>query len=238
MDTAPVRLDVQKGSGLRDEQTWPLERAVPTHWYLDPKTAHAVHSVNDGGLVMAPPATPNAPTAYHYPNPAWTVGTTIIENGMPQPVRGLLTFTSEPLEHDTEVTGPIAMVLYVMSDQTDTEFFVKISEQQAVLKVKEVVMDVVARNVSPPSTMVTRGWLKASHRELDADRSTSLRPYHTHVNLEPIEPGKIIRYDIEIWPTSYLFHKGNRIRLEIANGDSMVADGLFTTTMVTRWAAT
>ncbi len=227
MDTAPVRLDIQNGGGLRDEQTWPLERAVPTRLYLDPKIAHAVHSINDGSLVITPSAQSTQPTAYHYPNPAWTVGTTIIEHGIPQPVRGLLTFTSEPLEHDIEVTGPISLVLYVASDQTDTEFFVKISEQQAVPRVKEVVMDVVARDVPPPSRMVTRGWLKASHRELDADRNTLLRPYHTHANPDPIEPGKIIRYDIEIWPTSYVFHKGNRIRIEIANGDSMIADGPF-----------
>lgn len=88
-------------------------------------------------------------------------------------------------------------------------------------------MDVVARDVPVPSTMVTRGWLKASHRALDPDRSTPERPYHTHLNPQSIEPGKIIRYDIEIWPTSYLFHRGNRIRLELANGDSMIADGLF-----------
>jgi hypothetical protein len=44
-------------------------------------------------------------------------------------------------------------VLYVASDQTDTAFFVKISEQQAVPRVKELVMDVVARDVPPPSTI-------------------------------------------------------------------------------------
>ncbi|MBV9579030.1 MAG: hypothetical protein JO057_10610 [Chloroflexi bacterium] len=44
---------------------------------------------------------------------------------------------------------------------------------------------------------------------------------------QAIVPGAIVRYDVEVWPTSYLFRRGNRIRVEIANGDSMVADGLF-----------
>lgn len=228
MDLAPVRIDVQNGEHLRDETAWPLARAIPTAYYLDPKPAHAVTSLNDGSLTTVKPTAANTrPTPYAYPNHAWTVGTTIIEHGIPQPVRGILTFTSEALDHDIEVTGPITAVLYVESDQTDTEFFVKISEQEAMPKLKEIVMEHVAKDVPPPSTMVTRGWLKASHRALSPERSTPLQPYHTHTNPEPIEPGAIVRYDIEVWPTSYLFRKGNRIRAEIANGDSMVADGLF-----------
>jgi putative CocE/NonD family hydrolase len=227
-DLAPVRIDIQNGEHLRAEVTWPLERAVPVAYYLDPKPAHAVTSLNDGSLTTVKPSAATAePTRYAYPNPAWTVGTTIIEHGIPQPVRGILTFTSEPLEQDLEVTGPIAAVLYVESDQTDTEFFIKISEQEAVPRLKGIIMERVARDVPPPSVMVTRGWLKASHRALGLERSTPLRPHHTHTDPEPIEPGAIIRYDIEVWPTSYLFRQGNRIRVEIANGDSMVADGLF-----------
>lgn len=34
-------------------------------------------------------------------------------------------------------------------------------------------------------------------------------------------------YDIEVWPTCYRFTKGSRIRVEIAPGDSQIADGLF-----------
>ncbi|MFF3673781.1 CocE/NonD family hydrolase C-terminal non-catalytic domain-containing protein [Streptomyces sp. NPDC002120] len=103
-------------------------------------------------------------------------------------------------------------MLYAESDQTDTDFHVKISEQKAVPKLRQALMRRVAKNVPPPSAMVTRGWLKASHR--------------THPP-RPIEPGTVVRYEIEVWPTSYLFPKGSRIRLEIANGDSAVADGLF-----------
>ena len=78
-----------------------------------------------------------------------------------------------------------------------------------------------------PSAMVARGWLKASHRALDAGRSTADRPHHSHVDPQPIRPAEIVRYDIELWPTAYLFRARSRIRVEIGNGDSMVADGLF-----------
>ena len=228
MNTPPVRIDIQNGETLRAEQSWPVERAVPTPFYLDPAPAGAVHSVNDGSLTTTAPTTGSAePTVFAYPRPEWTVGTTVIEHGIPRPVQGLLTFTTSPLDEDLEVTGPIAAVLYVETDQTDTEFFIKISEQLAVPRPREFVMHHLAGDMPPPAQMVTRGWLKASHRSVDPERTTPLRPWHPQTAAEPVTPGQIVRYDIEIWPTSYLFRRGNRIRVEIGNGDSMVSDGLF-----------
>ncbi|MDH6115489.1 putative CocE/NonD family hydrolase [Kitasatospora sp. MAP12-15] len=207
--------DLRRRSGRppRAESEWPPRRAEPTALYLSPDPAHAVGSLNDGSLTSTAPNRPaGQPTAYDYPNPEWTVGTTVITDGIPQPTRGILTFTTPPLERDTEVTGKITLVLYAESDQSDTDFHVKLSEQKAVPKLKQTLMRRVAKNVPPPSATVTRGWLKASHL--------------THPP-QPIEPGTVVRYEIEVWPTSYLFPKGSRIRLEIANGDSPVADGLF-----------
>ena len=75
---------------------------------------------------------------------------------------------------------------------------------------------------------MSKGWLKASHREKDAERSTRLRPFYTHTNPQPLTPGEIYEFDIEVLPISYVFKKGHRIRLEIANGDSPLTDGVFT----------
>jgi len=187
-----------------------------------------VRSLNDGTLSSTPPAQLTDGTQYSYPRPEWTVGTTVISNGIPQPTAGILTFTSPPLEEDVEITGPIAAVLFAESDQTETQWFVKISEQQQIRPaLKRVLMSRVAPDVPPPATMVTRGWLKGSHRLLDTSRSTPLRPVHDETHPEPVPVGEVVRYDIEVWPTSYVFHKGNRIRVEIANGDSMITDGLF-----------
>jgi putative CocE/NonD family hydrolase len=234
MDGPPVRLMVQHRSAapdwrdVRPEPVWPLERAIPTPFYLHPGPAKAVHSLNDGSLSADAPTGGEGSTSYSYPNPAWTVGTTVIgSNGIPNPVKSVLTFCSDPLEEDIEIAGPIAMVLYASSTAEDTEFFVKLSEQYSVPALRREIQEHLAGETPPPSTMVSRGWLKASHRRLDADRSTALRPFHTHTNPEPIEPGTIYRFDIEIWPSCYRFTKGSRIRVEIAPGDSQIADGLF-----------
>ena len=229
-DLPAVRLDVQNSrqKGLRDEAAWPLERAVATPYYLDPTPARAVRSLNDGSLSSDPPTEPTSGTRYDYPRPEWTVGTTVISNGIPQPTAGIVTFTSPPLDEDVEITGPIAAVLFAESDQTETQWFVKVSEQQQIRPaLKRILMSRVAPDVPPPSTMVTRGWLKGSHRKLDTVRSSTLRPVHNENHPEPVPAGEVVRYDIEVWPTSYVFRKGNRIRVEIANGDSMIADGLF-----------
>jgi predicted acyl esterase len=85
-----------------------------------------------------------------------------------------------------------------------------------------------AKLLNPNSELVTRGWLRASHRALDASKTTEMEPYHTHSDPQPIEPGKIYRFDISIEPMAHRFEKGNRVRLEIVNGDSVVTDVLWT----------
>ena len=42
-----------------------------------------------------------------------------------------------------------------------------------------------------------------------------------------LTPGEIYRFDIEVLPICYVFGKGHRIRLELANGDSPATDGVF-----------
>ena len=56
---------------------------------------------------------------------------------------------------------------------------------------------------------------------------TPHRPFYTHTDPQPIEPGRIYRYEIEAMPFSNVFRKGHRVRLEIVNGDSMLTDSLF-----------
>jgi putative CocE/NonD family hydrolase len=134
----------------------------------------------------------------------------------------VLTFTSAPLTSDIEVTGPIVLKLFASSDQIDARFIVKLADQFP--------QDDVARakGDQPAFTNVSKGWLKASHREKDAERSTDIRPFYTHTNPQPLTPGEIYEFDVEVLPVSYVFRKGHRIRLEIANGDSPLTDAVFT----------
>ena len=142
-------------------------------------------------------------------------------NGRPDPVRRVLTFTSAPLTSDIEVTGPIVLKLYASSDQIDTRFIVKLADQYPQDEAAR------AKGEQPAFTNVSKGWLKASHREKDEARSTPTRPFYTHRNPQPLKPGEIYAFDIEVLPIAYVFKKGHRIRLELANGDSPATDGVF-----------
>src|SRR4029434_511191 len=59
---------------------------------------------------------------------------------------------------------------------------------------------------------VAKGWLRVSHRELDPELSLPYRPYHRHQRRLYLEPGEIVRVEVEIWPTSMVFRRGHRIR--------------------------
>jgi putative CocE/NonD family hydrolase len=223
MDGAPARLFIRGANVWRAEDEWPLPRAKYVTWYLRKGPSGSVTSLNDGALANEPPAGDEDVTSYTYPNWEWTNG--VIGNGpdgRPDPVRRVLTFTSAPLTEDMEVTGPIVLKLCASSDQIDTRFIVKLADQHPQDDNSR------AKGLQPASTNVSKGWLKASHREKDMTRSTELRPFYTHTNPQPLTPGEIYEFDIEVLPIAYVFRKGHRIRLEIANGDSALTDAVFT----------
>ena len=222
MDEAPVRLFVRSSHfGYREEKEWPLARTQYTKFYLTQGPTGAVESLNDGGLSEMPPTDSESTFQFEYPNPDWDgwsgIGTAKFENGFPNPAIKILTFCSEPLEEDLEVTGYITLVLYASSDQRDMDIYVRAVDQAP--------DEIQQKGILPPrGRILTRGWLKASHRKKDKALSRSYRPYYTHNNPEPIEPGKIYKFEIEIWPTSNLFKKGHRIRLDLSSGDSPAFD--------------
>jgi predicted acyl esterase len=63
--------------------------------------------------------------------------------------------------------------------------------------------------------------------ERDSRFSTTDVPYYTHRQSTPLSPGRIYEIEVPLEPIAYRFRKGSWIRLEIANGDSTVTDGLF-----------
>lgn len=221
MDGPPVRLHV---SGVDEERAfgeWPPAGVEYIAYYLSAERSGAVESLNDGGLDTASRRDTSASTSYTYPQPDWHVGTVMVNpNGVPNQVARILTFTSAPLTEDLTVIGPVKLVLYASSDQIDTDFLVRLTDQEPDGTPQ-------APGAAPAGHVITRGWLKASHRQLDHDRSTDARPFHTHRDPQPLDPGTIYRFDIEVLPVAHVFRPGHRIRLELANGDSPLADGLF-----------
>jgi putative CocE/NonD family hydrolase len=223
MAQPPVRLFIRGIDQWREEPQWPLARAQYVSYYLRKGPSGSVTSLNDGGLSTQPPASGEPATSYSYPDWEWMNGVVVTgPDGRPDAVRRVLTFTSAPLDADIEVTGPIVLELFASSDQIDTRFIVKLADQHPQDEAAR------AKDLQPAFTNVAKGWLLASHREKDAKRSTELRAFYTHSNPQPLTPGEVYRFDIEVLPVAYVFKKGHRIRLEIANGDSAVTDAVFT----------
>ena len=72
-----------------------------------------------------------------------------------------------------------------------------------------------------PEREVTRGWLKALHRAVDAARSKPGRPWHplTREVRRKVTPGVLVEHKIEIMATANMFKAGHRLRLEITSPD-------------------
>jgi len=215
MDDAPVTTFVSGIAEYVAWSEWPPKEIEYSNLYLRRRPSGAVVSLNDGSLSQEPPLSGEGGTTYSYPRQEWHLGPVEFKpDGSSDPTSQVLTWTTEPLEQDVMIAGPIAVVLYASSDQLDTDFFVKLWDQ---------VPSGTGQNHR--DVLLARGWLRASHRELDESRSTIGRPFHPHRDPKPIEPGKVYRFDIEVWPITHVFVTGNRIRLQLTNGDSSVTDG-------------
>lgn len=219
-----VEYFVRGANVFRSADTWPPAGVKYKSWFLNADKSGSVTSLNDGGLSPAE-AGAGESTSYAYPNPGWVSGVVGFgPSGPPNwdPARRVLTFTTGVLDKDLEIAGPIKLVLYASSSRTDTDFVIKLSEQYPQSTEER------AKGINPGYQVVTKGWLRASHRALDESRSTEMEPYHAHTKPEPLKPNEVCRFDISVEPNAFQFKKGNRIRLEIANGDSPITDVLWT----------
>jgi putative CocE/NonD family hydrolase len=114
-----------------------------------------------------------------------------------------LTFRTPAFQKPRLLAGPIALHLTAASSATDTDWYAKLAD--------------VAPDGS--ESIITAGALRASHRALDANKSRPERPYHTHTNPQPVEPGKFYDYAIEIWPTASELAPGHRLQLRLTSSD-------------------
>src|SRR5579884_1972694 len=160
----PIRLAIRKGTGFtwRDEQEWPLARTQWTRFYLDSSCQ---------GLQEHIPAS-QAQLSYQAP-----------EAGV--------TFTTTPFETETEVTGPLALRVWVSSSTNELDLFVTIRNLDALGN------EVSCVGSTGETAPVAKGWLRASHRKLDLLRSLPYRPYHSHDEVQPLTPGEIVPLDVE-----------------------------------------
>ena len=124
-----------------------------------------------------------------------------------------LKFSSRPLENDVEVTGPLMAKIFASSSTKDIDLFLTF---QAFSPEGH---EVEFQGTVDPHTPLAQGWLRASHRKLDPSKSLRYRPYHSHNEIQLLEPGTIYELDVEIWPTNISLPKGYSIALEIGGKD-------------------
>ena len=218
-----VRWYVGGTSELRSDVQWPPTGIGYRTFYLGKGPSGSVTSLNDGGLTETAPDRLEPDTIFDYPDPGWRIGVVGFgPEGRPaDPARRVLTFTSSPLEHSLEIAGPIKLELWASSSREDTDFIVKLSEQYAQSAEDR------AKGVPPRYQVVTKGWLRASHRTLDSKLSTEYAPWYRHGKPQKLVPGKPYRFEIAVMPTAHRFREGSRVRLELANGDSSVTESIF-----------
>lgn len=203
------RLD--HGGRWREEQEWPLARAVPTPFYL-----------RAGGILTEePPQEESSATIYRF-NPAdpvptiggnISVGYEVMPNGgydqrgapwvmgardtLPLAARSdVLVFQTPPLEADMEVTGPLEVRLWASSSAVDTDFTAKLID------------------VYPPNPDYPEGYALNI-----ADSIIRARYRNSREHGELLTPGEIYEFRIIPYPTSNVFKRGHRIRLDISSSN-------------------
>lgn len=202
---------LQHGGYWREEQEWPLQRTQYVRWHLH------------GGGRLAPqaPEAAAARTDFEFDprNPVPTIGGNISSGNdillqgawdqrggphvwnWPQPIplsarNDVLVFQSEPLTEDTEVTGELAVELWVSSSAVDTDFTAKLIDEY------------------PPSEDFPGGF---SLNIADGILRTRFRESLKTERL--MTPGEICRITLRLYPTSNVFRKGHRIRVDISSSN-------------------
>jgi uncharacterized protein len=197
----PVKIFVMGANQWRDEDDWPLARAVSTKYFLHSAgKANSLHG--DGALSTTTPSRESADEYTYDPaNPTPTVGGPLCcDSGHlapgPRDQRSIearedvLVYSTPALTQDMEVTGPVSVELYAKSSAVDTDFTAKLVD---------VGPDGFAQNM-------TEGILRARYR--DSQEQPVL-----------INPGQVYKFTIDVWATSNVFRKGHILRLEISSSN-------------------
>ena len=132
-----------------------------------------------------------------------------------------LRYMTDPLAEETEVIVPISLTFYASLDQDDTNWIVVLKDIGPDVSVRTAREGEVEIPSNLPERELTRGWLKASYREIDYKRTKPWKPWHrlTRETQKMVVPGEINEYQVEILSTANRFEKGHRICLEITSLD-------------------
>jgi putative CocE/NonD family hydrolase len=184
---APLDIFVIGDNTWRKEREWPLARTVWTNFYLR----------QNGRLeTTAPGSEPPDEYTYDPGNPTpFLVDARELELSLNEDYRtvdterkDLVTYTTAPLEKDIEITGPMTATLWAATDAKDTDW------------------NVMLQHVYPDerAERIQDGVMRARFRD-GFDRPSLLKP------------GRVYRYDIDLWFTSRVIPAGHRLRITVAS---------------------
>ena len=218
MNEPPIHFYAQEGTGKGSWQTsseWPLANQKSTRYYFGAGKSGSAASANDGTLALEPAVTAPASDIYTV-DYTTTTGTKTrwgaVEEAHSYPdLRAhdakSLTYTSQPLPADVEVTGHPVIDIWLSTDVPDLDVFAYLEEVDPAGK----------------STYITEGVLRASHRKLgQAPFNTFGLPYQAHLqaDYQPIPAGQPVEMNFSLLPTSYRFHAGSRMRVTVSFADA------------------
>jgi len=124
-----------------------------------------------------------------------------------------LTFRTPPMATSIEITGPVAAKLWLSSQTADADVFL------ALRLFDPHGNEITFIGSNDPRVPIGLGWLRASHRKLDPEKSLPYRPWHSHDEAWPLQPGEAVELDIEIWPTSIVIPPGYQLALSVRGKD-------------------
>jgi putative CocE/NonD family hydrolase len=194
----PYHIFVMGRNVWRDEQAWPPQGTCYTKYYLHSQGSAQTRDGNGTLSTAEPLGEPMDEFVYDPNDPVPTLGGCNLvgcpagpkDQTAAETRHDVLVFTSAELDSDLEVTGPVKAVLYAATSARDTDWTAKLVD------------------VYPDGRPISLcdGILRARYRD-------SLR--------EPklLDPGKIYRYEIDLWVTSSVFLRGHRIRVEISSSN-------------------
>jgi len=205
METPRVRLSIQDkllDYEVRYEKDFPLPRTQYKNLYLDARD----DTLN--------PSKPRATGKVTYDSSISPVSQVIRQEakiGHKGKASFQITF-----REDTEIIGFMKLKLWVSPENAnDMDLFVTVRKLNA--DGHQVCFDCDA---APGRAPVARGWLRLSKRELDEKLSRPWLPVQKSVAPgkpeQKVKPGDIVPCEIGIWPSSTLFHAGEKLAVDIS----------------------
>jgi putative CocE/NonD family hydrolase len=171
-------------------------------WPVPGETAQTLYLTGDGTLSDATPAANLAISSQSY---TFGPGVELIGDNTqfsiaPRP-DGQLTWTSGALPQDLTILGSTQVLLFVSSENVDTDFVVTLHD------------------IYPNGDVqyLQRGVLRASMRQVDEARSTPGHVYHPFDKPEPLTPGQVYEVRLSLPPLGAVLRKGHKLQVTVTS---------------------